>query len=119
MDANGNAKNEIKEFEIRITGPSYPSGQTFLVQNGTPLKLEGLLLGEYSVEELGASAYTVTVSGPTHLTNEVRSATITITNREKPKLPHTGIGFDPTVYLAGTLLILLGLLLRKPMKGTR
>lgn len=119
LDANGNAKNEIKEFEIRITGPSYPSGQTFLIQNGTPLKLEGLLMGEYSVEELGASAYTVTVSDPIHLTSEVRSATITITNREKPKLPHTGIGFDPTVYVAGTLLILLGLLLRKPLKGTR
>jgi uncharacterized repeat protein (TIGR01451 family) len=119
LDANGNAKNEVKEFEIKITGPSYPSGQTFLIQNGTPLKLEGLLMGEYSVEELNASAYIVTGSEPIRLTNEARSATMTITNREKPKLPHTGIGFDPTVYLAGSLLILLGLLLRKPMKGTR
>lgn len=76
-------------------------------------------MGEYSVEELNASAYTVTGSEPIRLTNEARSATMTITNREKPKLPHTGIGFDPTVYLAGSLLILLGLLLRKPMKGTR
>jgi hypothetical protein len=44
---------------------------------------------------------------------------MTITNREKPKLPHTGIGVDPTLCIAGSLLILMGLLIRKPRKGTR
>ena len=119
LDANGNVKNEVKEFKINITGPSFPDGQTFSIENGTPLKIVGILLGEYNVEELDASTYTVSISGPITLTSDVRNATMTITNREKPKLPHTGIGVDPTLCIAGSLLILMGLLIRKPRKGTR
>jgi|GEM_PF-2979479 len=118
LDASGNNLSDVKEFEIKITGPSFPSGQTYLIKNGTPLTIEGILLGEYSVEELNATAYNVTISDPIRLTDDVRSATITITNREKPKLPHTGIGFDPTIYVAGSLMILLGILLRKSKVGT-
>jgi len=118
QDASGNNLSGEREFEIKITGPSFPSGQTYLIKNGIPLTIEGILLGEYSVEELNATAYTVTISNPIRLTDDVRSATITITNREKQKLPHTGIGFDPTFYVAGSLMILLGILLRKSKVGT-
>lgn len=80
-----------RTFVIKVTGPSYPSGTLMELTNSTPLVLKDLIYGQYTVEELNTTNYTVTITAPVTLTGGATSGTITVRNQEKDKsLPVTG-----------------------------
>ncbi|HNW86284.1 MAG TPA: SdrD B-like domain-containing protein [Candidatus Limiplasma sp.] len=81
---SGVVVNDTSSFPITVTGPSYPSGTAFTLVNGTPLVLQNLIYGAYSVTESNADAYTVTISGPATLSVGGATGTITVTNEKKP-----------------------------------
>lgn len=69
----------------------YPSGTLMELTNSTPLVLKGLIYGQYTVEELNTTNYTVTITAPVTLTGGATSGMITVRNQEKDKsLPVTG-----------------------------
>ncbi len=105
---SGTTSTSTRTFIVRVTGPSYPNGQLFEVTTSSPLVLTGLLYGQYTVEELNASGYTVTYSGPTTISQATPSGTMAITNQEQDKsLPVTG---ESNVYffVFGGLIIAIG-----------
>lgn len=61
-----------RDFVIRLTGPSYPRGETFTLRAGScleldePLVIAGLLPGVYRVDELFTRPheYITTITGP-------------------------------------------------------
>jgi LPXTG-motif cell wall-anchored protein len=88
-DNTGTVLTENKTFNILVTGPSYPNGQTFTVSTTEPLVIKGLIYGNYTIVEQNAADYTVSYSGPlalslpVSLTMNFLSAAITITNVQK------------------------------------
>ncbi len=86
LDIDDNAITEERTFTVKVTGPSYPNGQEFELKNTEDTKIEGLIYGEYTVEELNASEeYTVTNETQTAtLSIGHKSETLDITNKEKP-----------------------------------
>ena len=91
VDSKGKTITTTRTYVVRVTGPSYPSGTLLELTNASPLVLTGLIYGQYSVEELNTTNYTVTISGPVSLVGGATSAVITVRNQEKDKsLPVTG-----------------------------
>lgn len=91
VDYKGTLITTPRTFIIKVTGPSYPSGTLMELTNTTPLVLKGLIYGQYTVEELNTTNYTVSISAPVTLTGGATNGTITVRNQEKDKsLPVTG-----------------------------
>jgi len=82
-DALGNEIEEIRSFSITVTGPSFPEGEGMTLTNETPIVLDNLIYGEYSVTEEDADDYDVEISDPAALSIESKSGEITVTNTEK------------------------------------
>ena len=112
--SNGSIDNRNQSFKIVITGPSYPSGKEFEINNQTTLQLSGLLFGEYKVKEINAPNYTVMIEGLMSLTEDNRTSNVMITNKRNPDtvLPKTGL--NPIVWpsILGLLFITFGILLK-------
>lgn len=112
--SNGTIDNRSQSFTIMITGPSYPSGKEFEIDNQSTLQLSGLIFGEYEIKELNVSNYTVFIDGLTVLTEDSRISNVTITNRRKPEtiLPKTGL--DPIIWpsILGLTFIMFGIVLK-------
>ena len=72
LEPSGSQSCAPRAFSLRITGPSYPCGETFTLRAGScteldePLVISGLTPGEYTIELLGtgACAYDTTITGP-------------------------------------------------------
>ncbi|MBP3656972.1 MAG: hypothetical protein J6K32_09785 [Clostridia bacterium] len=75
-----------RTFTLRITGPSYPCGETFTLRAGScteldePLVIAGLEPGQYTIEELGSRWF----SCDSTLTGPVCGNTVTITSSPVP-----------------------------------
>jgi len=82
LDFNGETISTLNTFEIVLTGPSYPDGQLFNVRPGTPLVVNNLLIGQYTVSEQNSEGYDVNVSGVANITVENLEETVTVTNQE-------------------------------------
>ena len=85
-----------RTFTLRITGPSYPNGETFTLRAGSctqldePLVISGLEPGCYTIEELMSRPYEycTTITGPVmgnvvRLTNSCVPTVVTIVNRKQ------------------------------------
>ena len=76
LEPCGNQSCTPRTFTIRITGPSYPCGETFSLRAGScteldePLIIAGLIPGQYEIEQVntgcscGCSEYDTTFTGP-------------------------------------------------------
>ena len=76
LEPCGNQSCTPRTFTIRITGPSYPCGETFTLRAGScteidePLVITNLTPGQYEIEQVGASCacgcseYDTTFTGP-------------------------------------------------------
>ena len=78
LEPCGNQSCTPRTFTIRVTGPSYPCGETFTLRAGScteldePLVIAGLIPGQYEIEQLnthcscgcGAGEYDTTFTGP-------------------------------------------------------
>lgn len=78
LEPCGNQSCTPRTFTIRVTGPSYPCGETFTLRAGScteldePLVIAGLTPGQYEIEQLnthcpcgcGRSEYDTTFTGP-------------------------------------------------------
>ena len=86
-----------RTFTLRITGPSYPNGETFTLRAGSctqldePLVISGLEPGCYTIEELMSKPYEycTTITGPVmgnvvRLTNSGVPTVVTIVSRKQP-----------------------------------
>ena len=97
LNACGKRSCTPRTFSLRITGPSYPAGETFSITAGSctsldePLILTGLMPGDYCIDEIQTEPihYISTFTGPTVCRNVVRvapgcpPAVVTIVNRER------------------------------------
>ena len=112
VDYKGNLITTPRTFVIKVTGPSYPSGTLMELTNSTPLVLKGLIYGQYTVEELNTTNYTVTITAPVTLTGGATSGTITVRNQEKDKsLPVTGESTRGYTIIGVAVMTLGGILL--------
>lgn len=78
LEPCGNQSCTPRTFTIRVTGPSYPCGETFTLRAGScteldePLIIAGLIPGQYEIEQVntscscgcGYSEYDTTFTGP-------------------------------------------------------
>ena len=78
LEPCGNQSCTPRTFTIRVTGPSYPCGETFTLRAGScteldePLVIAGLIPGQYEIEQVntscscgcGCSEYDTTYTGP-------------------------------------------------------
>ena len=76
LEPCGNQSCTPRTFTIRITGPSYPCGETFTLRAGScteldePLVISGLTPGQYEIEQVnngcacGCGEYDTTYTGP-------------------------------------------------------
>ena len=77
LEPCGNQSCTPRTFTIRVTGPSYPCGETFTLRAGScteidePLVITGLIPGQYEIEQVGGasgccgcSEYDTTYTGP-------------------------------------------------------
>lgn len=77
LEPCGNQSCTPRTFTIRVTGPSYPCGETFTLRAGScteidePLVITGLIPGEYQIEQVtasgcgcGCSEFDTTYTGP-------------------------------------------------------
>ena len=78
LEPCGNQSCTPRTFTIRITGPSYPCGETFTLRAGScteldePLIIAGLIPGQYEIEQVNTgcscgcdcSEYDTTFTGP-------------------------------------------------------
>ena len=79
LEPCGNQSCTPRTFTIRVTGPSYPCGETFTLRAGScteidePLVITGLIPGQYEIEQVnasgcgcgcGCSEYDTTYTGP-------------------------------------------------------
>ena len=108
LEPCGNQSCTPRTFTIRITGPSYPCGETFTLRAGScteldePLIIAGLTPGQYEIEQLntgcscgchcncncGCSEYDTTFTGPiscgqVSITNSRVPTVITIVSRKR------------------------------------
>lgn len=95
LDACGGQSCKPKTFTLRITGPSFPQGETFEIRAGScisidePLIITGLAPGEYCIDELASppERYVTTFTGTSVCGNRVRvlpcnsPVVVTIINR--------------------------------------
>lgn len=86
-DADNNVIDENREFEVTITGPSFPDGITKTLTVGTDLVLPDLIYGDYQIVETADDNYTTTVSGSgrASVTIDAKEAVVTVTNQENPR----------------------------------
>lgn len=71
LEPCGNQSCTPRMFTIRVTGPSYPGGETFTLRAGScteidePLVISGLIPGQYEIDDLSCSReYDTTFTGP-------------------------------------------------------
>ena len=106
LEPCGNQSCTPRTFTIRVTGPSYPCGETFTLRAGScteldePLIIAGLIPGQYEIEQLstgchcsctcgcGCSEYDTTFTGPiscgqVSITNSRVPTVITIVSRKR------------------------------------
>ncbi len=85
-----------RTFTLRVTGPSYPTGELFQLRAGScyeldePLVIAGLMPGQYSIEEVfnTPNEYVSTITGPVcgrcvTLTCSSAPTVVTIVNRRR------------------------------------
>jgi hypothetical protein len=102
LEPCGNQSCTPRTFTIRVTGPSYPCGETFTLRAGScteldePLIIAGLIPGQYEIEQVntgcscgcGSSEYDTTFTGPiscgqVSITASVVPTVITIVSRKR------------------------------------
>ncbi len=97
LEPCGNQSCTPRTFQIRVTGPSYPDGETFSLRAGScteidePLVIANLEPGQYEIDLLSASCrreYDTTFTGPicggcVSITNSVVPTVITIVSRKR------------------------------------
>ena len=103
LEPCGNQSCTPRTFTIRVTGPSYPCGETFTLRAGScteldePLVIAGLIPGTYYVEEIGNCTncgcwneceYDTTITGPicgnaVNVTDSNAPTVITIVSRRR------------------------------------
>ncbi|MBQ7785248.1 MAG: hypothetical protein IJ381_03755 [Clostridia bacterium] len=107
LEPCGNQSCTPRTLTIRITGPSYPSGETFTLRAGScteidePLVITGLIPGQYQIEQItsctsgcgcgcscGCGEYDTTFTGPIcdgsiAIVNSLVPVVITIVNRKR------------------------------------
>ena len=102
LEPCGNQSCTPRTFTIRITGPSYPCGETFTLRAGSctqldePLVIAGLIPGQYEIEQVntgcscgcGCSEYDTTFTGPiscgqVSITSSIVPTVITIVSRKR------------------------------------
>ena len=74
LEPCGNQSCTPRTFTIRVTGPSYPRGETFTLRAGScteldePLVITGLIPGQYEIEQITGSCccseFDTTYTGP-------------------------------------------------------
>lgn len=86
QDQAGNLIDEVRSFEVIITGPSYPTGERKTLTAGSDLVLDGLIYGEYTVTETANGDYdTIDNNARVNLTMAENEGIVTLTNQEKAK----------------------------------
>lgn len=98
LEPCGNQSCTPRNFTIRVTGPSYPCGETFTIRAGScteidePLVITGLTPGQYEIELVtpgcGCDEYDTTFTGPiacgsVSITNSRVPTVITIVSRKR------------------------------------
>ena len=102
LEPCGNQSCTPRTFTIRITGPSYPCGETFTLRAGScteldePLIIAGLIPGQYEIEQVNTgcscgcdcSEYDTTFTGPiscgqVSITASIVPTVITIVSRKR------------------------------------
>ncbi len=95
LEPCGNQSCTPRTFSIRITGPSYPAGETFSLRAGSctevdePLVITNLEPGQYEIEQLGdCDVYDTTFTGAicegsVAITASCVPTVITIVNRKR------------------------------------
>lgn len=96
LEPCGNQSCTPKNFNIRITGPSYPNGEVFTLRAGScieldePLVISGLTPGQYTIEEIFSTPneYVSTITGPVcgrcvTLSASCVPTVVTIVNRKR------------------------------------
>lgn len=96
LEANGGQTCTPRTFNIRITGPSYPTGEVFPLRAGScieldePLVVSGLIPGTYTIEPLAdcRRRFISTITGPVcgntvQLTACVVPTVVTIVSRRR------------------------------------
>lgn len=103
LESSGSQSCSARSFTLLITGPSYPSGETFTLRAGScteldePLVIAGLIPGTYYVEEIGNCTncgcwneceYDTTITGPicgnaVNVTDSNAPTVITIVSRRR------------------------------------
>lgn len=96
LEPCGNQSCTPRNFNIRITGPSYPSGEIFSLRAGScieldePLVIAGLSAGQYTIEEVFTTPheYITTITGPVDgrtvtLTEGGAPTVVTLVNRKR------------------------------------
>lgn len=82
LDYKGDPITTSESFGLTLTGPSYPDGQVFNVVPGTPLEVEDLIVGHYTVTEENTLGYDVTISSDATITFDDLTHSITVTNQQ-------------------------------------
>jgi LPXTG-motif cell wall-anchored protein len=92
MNAWGKPVMESKEFTVKVTGPSFPEGKEFKVMSGDKLMISNLKHGEYTIVELNAEGYMVTMMPMTGkvMVGEMPAA-LKIWNKEKMVMEDKGM----------------------------
>jgi len=100
LEPCGNQSCTPRTLTIRITGPSYPDGETFTLNTGScteldePLIITGLTPGQYQIEQVPScscgclSEYDTTFTGPickgrVSIVSSIVPTVITIVNRKQ------------------------------------
>jgi hypothetical protein len=88
VDWSGTAPDISQVFEICISGPSYPAGTCFYVDDGTTITMIDLLPGDYSVTETDPGPeWQVSGSGQTLSVVSGQNTSTTITNTRQSQDP--------------------------------
>ena len=97
LEPCGNQSCTPRTFHIRVTGPSFPCGESFTLRAGScteidePLVIAGLEPGQYEIEQLSGSCcreYDTTFTGPicngcVSITSSCVPTVITIVNQKR------------------------------------
>ena len=81
VDWNGTTANATKEFEVCITGPSYPAGNCTMIKDGETASWTDLIPGSYNVTETDAgSEWSVDIKGSPAQVISFETASANVTN---------------------------------------
>ena len=90
LEPCGNQSCTPRTFSIRITGPSYPCGETFTLRAGScteidePLVISGLTPGQYQIEQLTGCSCSCQGEYDTSFTGPICDGSIAIVNSRVP-----------------------------------